>query len=347
MKKILVIGCFGDKTGRLDGQIVKTRVIYAMLEERLNGEAKIDKFNTLSVRENKFLLAKLVLKLIWCNKVVLIPADHNLEKFFPLLYRLSTIVKFEIVQLCVGGWQVDFFIGRGKWTAHPAQMEMSKNCKAFLPEIKKVNEELKSICGFENCEVFPNFRRNIPEISHVNKSEELRIVWLARINKEKGFDIVFNLAEKIEKERLNITITFFGKIAENDEEHFNSLVGLHHCVSYKGQLSADRIANTLCDYDVVVLPTRYYTEGFPGTVLDANISGLPVIATEWMHAHEFIEDGVSGFIVPFENPQEEFNKRIIQLYNDRDMLDRMKRKSRERVVMYTEDRAWDILRKYL
>lgn len=347
MKKVLVIGCFGDKTGRLDGQIVKTRDIYAMLEEKLHGEAKLDKFNTLSVRENKFLLAILLIKLLWCNKVVLIPADHNLEKFFPLLYRLSSIVKYEIIQLCVGGWQVDFFIGRGKWAAHPSQMEMSKKCKAFLPEIKKVNEELKSICGFENCEVFPNFRRNIPNVSHVNDSEELRLVWLARINKKKGFEIVFNLANKIEKEGLNISITFFGKIAEEDEDLFNSLMSRYHSVSYKGQLSADRIAETLCDYDVVVLPTQYYTEGFPGTVLDANISGLPVIATEWMHAHEFIEDGVSGFVVPFENPQEEFNKRIIQLYNDRDMLDRMKRKSRERVVMYTEDRAWDILRKYL
>ena len=347
MKRILVVGCFGDKTGRLDGQIVKTRDVYAMLEERLHGEAKIDKFNTLSVRENKFLLAKLILKLLWCNKVVLIPADHNLEKFFPLLYHLSTILKFEIVQLCVGGWQVDFFIGRGKWTAHPTQMEMSKRCKAFLPEIKKVNEELKSICGFENCEVFPNFRRNIPDISHVNDSKELRLVWLARINREKGFETVFNLADKIEKEGLNVTITFFGKIAEEDEGLFNSLMERHQSVLYKGQLSADKIAETLCDYDVVVLPTRYYTEGFPGTVLDANISGLPVIATEWMHAHEFIEDGVSGFVVPFENPQEDFNQRVIEIYNNRAMLKTMKQNSRARVALYSEEHAWNVIRKYL
>lgn len=347
MKKVLVIGCFGDNTGRLDGQIVKTRDIYAMLEEKLYGEVKLDKFNTLSVRENKFLLGILLIKLLWCNKVVLIPADHNLEKFFPLLYRLSTIVKYEIIQLCVGGWQVDFFIGRGKWTAHPTQMEMCKKCKAFLPEIKKVNEELKSICGFDNCEVFPNFRRNIPKISHVNDSKELKLVWLARINKEKGFETVFNLADKIEEEGLNITITFFGKIAEEDEKLFNSLMGTHHCVSYKGQLSADRIADTLCDYDVVVLPTRYYTEGFPGTVLDANISGLPVIATEWMHAHEFIEDGVSGFVVPFNNPQECFNQRVIELYDDRALLKTMKQNSRARVALYTEERAWNVIKKYL
>lgn len=349
MDRILVIGCFNDKTGRLDGQIVKTRDIYAMLEERLdNKKSKLDRFNTLIVRDNVFLLFQLLLKLIWCNKVILIPADHNLEKFFPLLYRFSKLKKYDIVQLCVGGWQVDFFIGRGNWNAHPKQMEMSRNCKAFLPEIEKVNYELKTICHFENCEVFPNFRRNIPEVSKVNNSDELKIVWLARINKEKGYDIVFNLAEEIEAKQLNITITFFGKVADEDKEEFNMLLRKHEgCVFYKGQLSAEKIPETLCDYDVMAFPTRYYTEGFPGTVLDAYIAGLPVLATEWMHAKEFIEDGDSGFIVPFNNPQEVFNKRIFQLYYDREMLNRMKKKSRDRVYLYTEERAWNILKKYL
>ena len=170
---------------------------------------------------------------------------------------------------------------------------------------------------------------------------------MARINREKGFETVFNLADKIEKEGLNVTITFFGKIAEEDEGLFNSLMERHQSVLYKGQLSADKIAETLCDYDVVVLPTRYYTEGFPGTVLDANISGLPVIATEWMHAHEFIEDGVSGFVVPFENPQEDFNQRVIEIYNNRAMLKTMKQNSRARVALYSEEHAWNVIRKYL
>lgn len=348
MKKILVVGCFGDKTGRLDGQIVKTRNVFSMLKDRLDKNVKLDCFNTLSVRDNKFLLLNLLIKLIWSNKVILIPADHSLEGFFPHLFRLSKLFRFDIIQLCVGGWQVNFFLGRGRWNPHPVHMRMSQECTAFLPEIEKVDNELKTLCHFTNSEVFPNFRRNIPELSHINHSEDLRVVWLARINKKKGFETVFGLAEKIEKEGLNINISFYGRVEEEDKPLFEDYLKRYSKVAqYKGQLPAEKIAETLCDYDVVVLPTKYYTEGFPGTVLDANISGLPVVATEWMHAHEFVEDGVSGFVVPFENPQEEFNARIIELYNNRDLLDRMKKNSRARTQLYTEERAWNVIKKYL
>ncbi len=319
-----------------------------MLQDRLDESYLLDGFNTLSIRDNKLLLFILLYKLIRCNTVILIPADRNLEKFFPIVYKLSKIINYDIIQLCVGGWQVDFFTGRGKWPAHRKQMEMSKKCKAFLPEINKVNDELKSICGFSNCEVFPNFRRHIPELSRVNQSVDLRLVWLARINQEKGFQTVFNLAEFIQKKQLNISITFFGKVEEKDKEHFSSLLEAYKdIVEYKGQLPTENIADTLCNYDIMLFPTRYYTEGFPGTVLDAYISGIPVIATAWMHAREFIEDGVSGFIVPFDNPQNEFNKRVLTLYNDRTLLNKMKTASRERVSLYSEEKAWAVLEKYL
>lgn len=348
MKKILVIGCFGDKTGRLDGQIVKTRDIYSMLNERMDGVAEVKFFNTLSVKDNIFLLLFLLARLVWCNTAILVPADRSLEKFFPFMYRLSKIARYEIVQLCVGGWQVDFFMGRGKFKKHTKQMVLSRRCKAFLPEIEKVNDELRSLCHFTNSEVFPNFRRNIPDISHVNQSVELRLVWLARINKEKGFETLFKFADRIEKENLNISITFYGKVQEDNQVEFERLLERYEkVVTYRGQLPADKIAETLCDYDVMLLPTRYYTEGFPGTVLDAIISGLPVVATEWMHAHEFIENGVSGFIVPFDNPQKEFEDKIIELYNDRSLLASMKKKSRERIKLYNEERAWNIIKKYL
>ena len=348
MKRLLVVGCFGDKTGRLDGQIVKTRDIYEMLSSRKSKDVRLDMFNTLSVRDNPILLLSLFVKLLRCNTAILIPADRNLTKFFPFLYILSKLARYEIIQLCVGGWQVDYFIGRGKWAAHPLQKKQSMKCKAFLPEIEKVNRELKSLCHFTNCEVFPNFRRNFPVISHVNSSKELRLVWLSRINKEKGYDTVFNLADRIEKEGLKITITFYGKVEEASEKEFNGLVERHQgVVKYEGQLPSEKIAKTLCDYDVMVLPTKYYTEGFPGTVLDAYISGLPVVATEWMHAREFIEEGVSGFVVPFENPQQEFDKRILEMCNDRALLSRLKQNAREKTKFYTEDRAWNVIKKYL
>ena len=82
----------------------------------------------------------------------------------------------------------------------------------------------------------------------------------------------------------------------------------------------------LINYDVMLLPTEIYTEGFPGSILDAYIAGIPVIATEWKHSHEFIDDKFTGFIVPFGDCQNEFNDKILTLYNDRELLLQMKQK---------------------
>lgn len=351
MKKILIIGCFGDKTGRLDGQIVKTRAVLSMLKSRIDKNSyRIDLFNTLSVRNNPFLIFLLFLKIFRNDVILNLAASHSLEKAFPLIYYLSILSHTKIINLGVGGWQVDFFLGRNGRKPHPYQLQLCKKCHAFLPEIEKVRDEMIKLCGFDEarCEVFPNFRREIPDIDHVNNSNTLKLVWEARIMREKGYDIVFGLAEKIIEKKLDITITFYGRIDPKDEENFTkSLKKYDQCVEYKGQLPSEKIAVTLCDFDVMLLPTHYYTEGFPGTILDAYISGLPVIVTEWEHSHEFVIHGESGFVVPFNEPQAEFNKRVFELYEDRTLLSQMKIKSRNRIELYTEERAWSVLKRYL
>ncbi|HIW87267.1 MAG TPA: hypothetical protein IAC47_03215 [Candidatus Onthomorpha intestinigallinarum] len=48
--------------------------------------------------------------------------------------------------------------------------------------------------------------------------------------------------------------------------------------------------------------------------------------TNWEYAHEIIDDNINGFIVSYDNPEKQkvFNERLIRLYNDRDLLERMK-----------------------
>jgi glycosyltransferase involved in cell wall biosynthesis len=65
-------------------------------------------------------------------------------------------------------------------------------------------------------------------------------------------------------------------------------------------------------------------EGFSIFEVVLYISGLPVIVTYWKHATEFVEDGKSGFIVPFEDGEELFIKRVTQLEANRDKLMSMK-----------------------
>ena len=103
----------------------------------------------------------------------------------------------------------------------------------------------------------------------------------------------------------------------------------------------------MAQYDVLLLPTKFYTEGFPGSVLDSYIAGIPVIVTEWKYSHEFVKDGQTGFIVPFENGLDEMVGKIKLLFDGRDTLAQMKLYAKEECRKYSEDKAWSIINKYL
>ena len=346
-RSICILGAFGYDTNQLDGQTVKTRNVYRLLQ--LNTKGRLYAIDTMHIRRKPLSAIKLLWALIKCRTLVIIPCLNNLTYIFPITYFLSKILNFGIIHICVGGWQVEYFQGNERFQAHPMQLRQSKKIKAFLPEMARVNDELTKELGFKNTEVFPNFRFIRSETRRVETtSETLRLVFLARVDKKKGYDTIFSFAEDVEMNGYRIVIDFYGPINEADEEEFMSLLEKHkRCVSYKGVLQQDEVTKHLENYDVMLLPTTIYTEGFPGSILDAYIAGIPVIVTEWKHCHEFVDDNETGFIIPFNDCQREFNDRIMSFYNDRIMLSNMKAKAFEKRLLYSDQTAWGILSKYL
>ena len=118
-------------------------------------------------------------------------------------------------------------------------------------------------------------------------------------------------------------------------------------VSYKGELQPVSVNEIVSTYDVMLLPTHYYTEGLPGSVLDAYMSGIPIIVSKWKHAEEFVEDKKTGFIIPFENGINELKSVIDILYENPMMLSKMKKNAYKASFKYTSNAAWNIIKKYL
>ena len=162
-----------------------------------------------------------------------------------------------------------------------------------------------------------------------------------------GIETMGSVMAELSKRGVNARLDFYGQVEGCDKNHFELFIESNENIEYKGYLSPENIHETLGHYDVMVFPTQYYTEGFPGTVLDANIAGIPVIATNWKHAHEFIADKHSGIVVDFDNPTQGFVESIEYLYKDNDALLQMKHEARAESNKYSEDSAWSILSKYL
>lgn len=318
MKKLLVLGYFGYNTNQLDGQTVKTRDVYRLTKEQI-GDSKVDYFDTQDLQKNVFLVFKMFWKIICCSTLFYLPAHNNLKVFFPVIYCLSIIFRVRIQYFVVGGWLREFLVNL------PVHRFMLKHIKGIHVETKRLKKELEGSYNFKNVDIFPNFRF-FDFVPRPTKSDKLRIVFLARVMKQKGLDWIFALADYIEEYGLQdkFSITFFGQRADEDNTYFEENVAKYSFVEYRGALQPAEIYETLGQYDLMLLPTHFYTEGLPGSVVDAYISGIPVVVTEWKHSREFVDDGKSGFIVPFENGQHEMIEKVVLLERNRELLDEMK-----------------------
>ena len=140
-----------------------------------------------------------------------------------------------------------------------------------------------------------------------------------------------------------IIIDFYGQIDSCDNEYFQENIQKYDFISYKGSLLPAKIHSTLSLYDILLLPTHYYTEGFPGSVLDAYYAGIPVIVTNWKYANEFVVNEKSGFIIPFENGEKELINTIIKLENHPTLLVEMKNEAKKKGIEYSPLSIWNTL----
>lgn len=340
-KKIFIVGYFGYSSGKLDGQTVKTRAIYDLIEKHSAEQHYIlTYYDTEEFRYKRASVFRMLKYAVSCDKMVLIPCTNNIKILFPVLYVLSLIFRFDIVHIAIGSWHVPFF------HKHPFQRYMAKHIKVFFSEVRTVDESLSKEFGFTNNATLPNFRVHdyVPEIS--NRGQGLRIVFMSRITTMKGTGTVFAIGKYLrDKYSGDVTIDFYGQISENEEKFFSE-VEANEIISYKGVLKPECIYTTLNEYDLLLLPTRYYMEGFPGAILDAYISGIPVLVSKWLFSAEFIEEGITGFTVDMDDV-DGFCKIIDMLYGNGELLLQLKHNAHRKASEYSEDTVWELLENYL
>lgn len=338
MGKVLVLGYFGYVTNQLDGQTVKTRDLYRLLKDYKGSDVLF--FDTQEFKRRKIALLDMLKKIISSKTLCYLPAHNNLKYIFPFVFILSKIFRIKILYFIVGGWLVEFLQDK------PLYRWMLKHIEGIYSETRLMRDQLFTVYGFKNVEVFPNFRFTnfIPRDNH--EEGKLKLVFLARINKMKGLDTIFSLCERIKCQynKSQISIDFWGPLYEPDKDYFFFELSKYDFVSYKGELQPEDINSAIGQYDVMLLPTHYFTEGLPGTVLDAYMSGIPIIVSKWKHAEEFVDDGETGFIIPFENNIDRFFDIVNVLYSDDDLLKKLKKQAYIKSKLFSADTAWQILK---
>lgn len=142
----------------------------------------------------------------------------------------------------------------------------------------------------------PNARHRPQHVS-LKKPFTHSFVFVSRIVPSKGVNELVEAARTLPDP---YKITLYGPI---DDRHYSHTIFNNSPVQYKGELAPDQVVTTLASHDVLVLPSYFEGEGYPGIIIEALSLGMPVITTQWRSLPEIVTNNDNGLLIPIQNTQ--------------------------------------------
>lgn len=147
---------------------------------------------------------------------------------------------------------------------------------------------------------FNNVKRD-----YVNKNK-IQVLSIGRLIEKKGHEYMIRVLSNIKTNNVKYTIVGEGELRGSLEKLVLELK-LTEVVKFIGRIDVDRLIDFFKDADIFVMPNITPQDGDVDAtsivIIQAQASGLPVIATAHGGNSELISDGVSGYIVPEKDIQ--------------------------------------------
>lgn len=153
-------------------------------------------------------------------------------------------------------------------------------------------------------------------------NEELNILFLSRIEKEKGVLIALDafklFTEKFPGRKARFTVAGDGIDLQMVKDHVqqNKIAQ----VTFLGHVNAEQKKPVLLRSHIMIFPS--FTEGLPNVILEGMLYGMPVIARATGGIPEVVKQGENGFITESYDPLV-FLQYIIKLATDFDLYKKM------------------------
>lgn len=178
-------------------------------------------------------------------------------------------------------------------------------------------------------EWFPN-SRELPEPPPLRDGPARRFVFISHVKHSKGVGVILQAAVGLD----DLTFDVYGPLEDGMTEA--DFASSH--VNYGGSLKAEDVIPALTSHDVLLLPTFYEGEGYPGIILEAFAAGVPVITTNWRCIPEITDEQCAILIEP-QDP-EALREAILALANDGPRMNGMRAHALERARDFCNE-TWD------
>jgi len=235
-----------------------------------------------------YVLLKVLLSVISADVIFLNSSQGGTKFLAPLLFILTKLFRNKFVFRPFGGNIKDYtqsYNSIQKWIFNHTILKSD----IFFLQTNELMEHYKN----ENVHTvqLPT-SRDEPEKNLLRGDNpfQKRFVYLGFVNSAKGMDQLLEARQLLGTE---YTIHVYGPIMD---ETYNRKFEIQKGV-YKGILKKEEVLRTIRDYDVLVLPTFYEGEGYPGAIIEAYSLGLPVITTNWKAIPEIVVQNETGLLI--------------------------------------------------
>jgi D-inositol-3-phosphate glycosyltransferase len=170
------------------------------------------------------------------------------------------------------------------------------------------------------------------------------LLYVGRIEPLKGIDTVIKAISMMEGQ--DVCLVVIGgdpdtsQHTTNDEmarlQTMREQAGVKDLVTFLGKRSQDTLPYYYSAADAVVVPSFY--ESFGMVALEAMACGTPVVASQVGGLAFLVEDGVTGFTVPVDDP-EALADRLTHLISDRELRSKLG----EQAANLAQKYAWQII----
>ena len=221
-----------------------------------------------------------------CNVVFVNLTAGRLWLLGPLFWIICASFHRPMILRVFGGEFADAYDGYSsliRWLANHTFMR----CARIYVQTKAIARRFHER---PNIRWFPN-TRDVQVQSTRSPSTAKRLLFVAQLRKEKGLSEALKACRQLPD---GCHLSVFGpRIGGLDVE----LMVEHNHASYGGVLRPDDVPSVIADHDVVLLPTYFASEGYPGIIIEAFQCGRPVISTWWKSIPEVVQHQRNGLLV--------------------------------------------------
>lgn len=306
MKKFAIIGHYGLGLKLSNGQTIKTKIFTEALSDKY-GKEKIVIVDTHNARKKIFCIFREVFRgLKNSETVVIMVTESGLTILVPFLYILNKIYQRNLVYVVIGAWLNKYL------ETHAYIEKILKNEFLIFAETRTLVKLLNNR-GFKRIQVLRNCKSiNIlkKEEIHFNDYKPYKLCTFSRVMKEKGIEDAIWAVKTINNKYNNkvFELDIWGPVDKEYEKDFCEIKSrFPEYVNYRGVVDSSKSTEIVGNYFTLLFPTRFFTEGVPGTIIDAYSAGVPVISTKWESFSDIIKEGITGFGYSFENRNELIN----------------------------------------